>query len=51
MCNQWSTPNQPDPLVGLTVGSLTKATTIGQALQDEWSPVEVQAEESGWDWW
>ena len=39
-CKQWSSPNQPDPLVGVSVSCTEDEATIHDSLQWEWTPVE-----------
>ena len=51
-CKEWSTPNQPQPLVGVTIScpEVGSATLLTQ-LNFERSPKEVQTGQNGWDWW
>ena len=50
-CNQWSLVNQAYPIVGCTVSCLPNPCTLGEAIQHEWKPTEVQSGGHGWEWW
>lgn len=42
-CKQWSSPNQPDPLVGVSVSCTEDEATIHDTLQWEWTAVGVDS--------